>query len=143
MKHQFPQRIVPYISLTPFVLSHCESELHQPNNFEIYRTSFECCEGHFPSSSNCLEDSKNSHAPFPSLQIHFPGTDEYREWGVQLDPEDHWGTDKSHVTRWFPDLINKLNCVNGKNYENWMAAEGFDAHYLFYNAEDCCKKWWE
>lgn len=101
---------------------HCKSELHQPNNFEIYRTSKECCDEHFSRSSSCLEDSKNSHAPFP-WPIHFPGTDEHRPWSPPNAAHD-WATQANHRTAWFPDLIGKLNCVRGKNYENWMQEEG-------------------
>ena len=119
--------------------SHCKSELHQPNNFEIYRTSKDCCVTHFPGSSTCLQKSKDSHPPFP-WPIHFPGLDTHRPFGP-LQAENFWGTEASHTVKWFPDLINKLNCVNGRNYEKWMATEGFDEHYLFSNSEACCEKW--
>ena len=45
--------------------SYCKSEMHQPNNFEIYCTSPECCNTHFSSSSTCLQDSNDLHARFP------------------------------------------------------------------------------
>ena len=117
--------------------SHCLSEMHQPNNFEIYRTTKECCEAHFPSSFTCLQDSKDSHDPFP-WPIHFPGSPEHRPFAPPV-ADDHWGTEAR--ARWFPDLINKLNCVRGRNYENWMQTDGFEAYYLFENSEDCCEKW--
>jgi len=119
---------------------HCLSQLHQPNNFEIYRTSKECCDEHFPSSSNCLQDSKDSHDPFP-WPIHFPGLPTHRPFEPFV-AEDHWGTEASHVARFFPDLINKLNCVYGNNYENWMTTEGFEEHYLFVNSTECCDLWY-
>lgn len=113
--------------------------MHQPNHFEIYRTSIECCAEHFPGSS-CVEDSKNSADPFP-WQIHFPGTDEHRPFAPYETAGD-WGTQASHRVAWFPDLINKLNCVRGSNYENWMTEEGFGEHYLFDHSKECCKKWY-
>ena len=118
---------------------YCKSELHQPNNFEIYRTSKECCDEHYPGSSSCLEDSKNSHPPFP-WPIHFPGTPEHRPFAPPVAEHD-WSTEASHSVKYFPDLINKLNCVRGSNYENWMQTEGFEDHYLFDSADDCCEKW--
>lgn len=122
------------------VHSHCISELHQPNNFEIYRTSKECCDAHYSGSSTCLQDSKDSHDPFP-WPIHFPGTQPWTRPFAPGEAEDHWGTEASHRDHFFPDLINKRNCVRGNNYEHWMAEEGFAAHYLFQEATDCCEKW--
>ena len=136
MEHQFTDRRAASLTLSTLSLhSHCLSELHQPNNFEIYRTSKECCDEHFSSSSACLQDSKNSHDPFP-WPIHFPGTEPWTRPFALHVAEDYWGT-----AHWFPDLINKLNCVRGSNYENWMMMDGFEAYYLFNNAEDCCEKW--
>ena len=101
--------------------------MHQPNNFEIYRTSPECCKAHFSSSSTCLQDSKDSHAPFP-----FPS-----------DPRQRPYSPGDRPVRWFPDLINKLNCVNGINYENWMTTEGYGPYYLFTDSTLCCQKWYD
>ena len=115
--------------------SYCKSEMHQPNHFEIYRTSPECCKAHFPSSSTCLQDSKDSHAPFP-----FPAWPRQRPYSPG-DAASDSGTESSHGVRWFPDLINKLNCVRGSNYENWMTTEGYEAYYLFTNSTLCCEKW--
>ena len=42
---------------------------------------------------------------------------------------------------WYPDLYNKLNCVQGKRYEAWMADEGFAEHYLFSDSNECCGYW--
>ena len=113
--------------------------MHPPNSFEISRTSMECCNESFPGSSTCNQESKDSAAPAP-WPIHFPGTPEYRPF-APTTAEDIWGTEASHRTVWFPDLINKLNCVRGKNYENWMQTEGFETFYLFDNETDCCEKW--
>ncbi len=113
--------------------------MHQPNNFEIYRTAKECCDEHYGGSAKCLRDSKDSHDPFP-WPIHFPGSVEHRGYHPP-EAEDHWGTEVSHSEHWFPDMINKLNCVYGSNYENWMTMEGFGEHYLFSNSENCCEKW--
>ena len=115
--------------------SYCKSEMHQPNNFEIYRTSPECCNTHFPSSSTCLQDSKDSHAPFP-----FPAHPRQRPYSPE-DAASDSGTEGSHSVRWFPDLINKLNCVRGRNYENWMTTEGYEEYYLFADSTLCCKLW--
>jgi hypothetical protein len=111
--------------------------MHQPNNFEIYRTSPECCNTHFPSSSTCLQDSKDSHAPFP-----FPAHPRQRPYSPE-DAASDSGTEASHSVRWFPDLINKLNCVRGRNYENWMTTEGYEAYYLFADSTLCCKQWYD
>jgi len=118
---------------------HCLSELHQPNNFEIYRTAKECCDAHF-SSSSCLQESKDSHDPFP-WPVHFPGLPTHRPFSPHT-AEDHWGTEASHENHWFPDLTNKLNCVWGRNYENWMQEDGFDKYYLFPNGTACCETWY-
>jgi hypothetical protein len=114
--------------------------MHQPNHFEIYRTSGECCEEHFGGSDTCVAKSDASHAPFP-FPIHFPGTDEHRPFAPD-EAQDPWGTDASHQPFWFPDLINKLNCVYGNNYENWYQDDGFEAHYLFSNSTACCEQWY-
>lgn len=113
----------------------CKSELHQPNHFEIYRTASECCNEHFPGSSSCEDDSQSPFRrtvgdelhlradgphtadPFP-WPLHFPDSENHRPF-APIEAENHWGTENSHRTRWFPDLINKLNCVRGRNYENW------------------------
>lgn len=63
-----PQIIVSHTSLTPSIHSHCISELHQVNNFEIYHTSKECCDENFPSSSACLQE-KNHMTLFHGLSI--------------------------------------------------------------------------
>jgi len=110
--------------------------MHQPNHFEIYRTSLECCEAHFSSSSTCLQDSKDSHAPFP-----WPGTEGERPFAPG-DAASEWSTVGSHRKSYFPDLVNKLNCVYGSNYEHWMTEGGFGDFYLFQDAEECCKKWY-
>ena len=112
--------------------------MHQPNHFEIYRTSKECCDAHFGSS--CLETSQASHDPFP-WQIHFPGTEPYTRPFAPDEAAGHSGTEASHRQVWFPDLINRGNCVYGSNYEHWMNEEGFGPHYLFQEPDDCCKKW--
>ncbi|KAL7532720.1 hypothetical protein ACHAWF_004220, partial [Thalassiosira exigua] len=72
---------------------------------------------------------------------HFPDTPEHRPFAPH-EAEDDWATEASHRARWFPDLINKMNCVYGRNYEHWMAEDGFDAEYLFTNATACCDKWY-
>jgi len=126
---------------------YCLSELHQPNNFEIYRTAKECCDEHYGGSSQCLEKSKHftreqtQHDPMP-WPIHFPGTTPWVRPFAPAEAENIWGTEASHRARWFPDLVGKLNCVNGRNYENWMQEEGFEEEYLFSNSEDCCEKWY-
>jgi hypothetical protein len=122
--------------------------LHQPNNFEIYRTAKECCDEHYSGSSTCVQQSKEEHDPFP-WPIHFPGT---QPWSRPFAPEEiegegtnnehHWGTEAGNQGRWFPDLINQLNCVWGNNYEEWMTNEGFEEDYLFLGYEDCCEKWY-
>ena len=48
-------------SIIPENLRHCVSELHQPNNFEIYRTSKECCDEHYGGSADCITKSKAEH----------------------------------------------------------------------------------
>jgi len=113
--------------------------MHQPNNFEIYRTSKECCDAHYSGSSACLAESKASHDPFP-FPNHFPGTSEFRGYSEPV-AVDIWGTEASHNRRWFPDLIGKLNCVFGSNYENWMSEDGFRQEYLSGTFEDCCERW--
>lgn len=114
---------------------YCRSVLHLPNNIlKIYRTSKECCDENFSSSSSsCLQESNDSHAPFP-----WPLHD--RAFAPPV-AKNMWGTDASHKVKWFPDLINKLNCVSGSNYENWMQLEGFETHYLFDDEIDCCETW--
>ena len=119
--------------------SHCLSKMSQPNKFEIYRTSKECCSEHFPGSTSCIQDSIDSHPRFP-WPIHFPGMSNYRPIGPP-NAANNWGTDASHTVQWFPDLINKQNCVRGRNYEHWMQTDGFAGLYLFDNSTNCCKKW--
>ncbi|KAL3760452.1 hypothetical protein ACHAWU_005987, partial [Discostella pseudostelligera] len=68
-------------------------------------------------------------------------TPEHRPFAPPI-AKNTWGTDTSHKVHWFPDLINKLNCVSGNNYENWMQSEGFKSHYLFDNATRCCETWY-
>jgi hypothetical protein len=58
------------------------------------------------------------------------------------EAENIWGTENSHRVAWFPDLINKLNCVQGRNYENWMQEDGFGPYYLFDDPAECCEKWY-
>jgi len=99
----------------------------------IFRTSKQCCEVHFNTSATCLQESKDSHPPFP-WPIHFPGTAEYRNF---LPPDERG---RSNV--WFPDLHNELNCVFGRNYEAWMGDNGFSDFYLFPDPRNCCKKWY-
>lgn len=138
--------------------SRCLSQVHQPNNFEIYRTAGMCCDEHFRGNADCEAESKNPHMrtvgselhlrddgphsadpnPWP---IHFPGTENHRPW-APLEAENHWGTENSHINRWFPDSHNKMNCVYGRNYENWYQDEGFIEFYLFRDAEDCCEAWY-
>ena len=113
---------------------HCRSEVNQPNKFEIYRTAQECCTEQFSGSSTCLQVSNDSHAPFPWPLHNRPN--------APPDAKNIWGTEASHTTQWFPDLINKQNCVRGNNYENWMQTDGFVGLYLFgNNATKCCQKW--
>jgi len=122
---------------------YCKSELHQPNNFEIYRTAKECCDEHFGGSTACMDNAKTvgkGHAPFP-WPIHFPGTPEYREFRPP-EAENHWGTEAGNDVAWFPDLNNKKNCVWGNNYEDWMSKNGFGDYYLFGSSENCCEKWY-
>ena len=113
----------------------CVSVLHQPNEFEIYRTAKECCDEHYGGSTNCITRAKTvgeGHAPFPWVSlpprratnsmifashiirlqpIHFPGTPEYRPFRPP-EAENWWGTKAGNSARWFPDLINKQNwCV--------------------------------
>lgn len=112
--------------------------MHIPNHFEVYRTSKECCEVHFPNSANCLQESKDSHdrklllisqifnicvthdqthaLPFLAFSwpIHFPGTDEHRPFAPDTALSDT-GTEASHGVHYFPDLINKLNCGESHN----------------------------
>lgn len=112
------------------------SKMHQPNNFEIYRTKKQCCKAHYSGNvDNCVDESAAAHLvnnPFPNgaPKSFAPG-----------EAENHWGTDASQTDHWFPDLINKRNCVFGKNYENWMQTEGFGESYLFVQPDDCCEKW--
>jgi insulin receptor substrate 1 len=62
--------------------------------------------------------------------------------GEGTNNEHHWGTEAGNPIRWFPDLINQLNCVVGTNYEEWMTNEGFEEDYLFFDGPDCCEKWY-
>ena len=113
---------------------YCKSEVNQPNKYEIYRLAQECCDKQFPGSSTCLQDSNDSHAPFPWPVLYRPNAPPVAK--------NIWGTEASHTTQWFPDLINKQNCVRGNNYENWMQTDGFQGLYLFgNNSTNCCKKW--
>ena len=119
---------------------HCRSEVNQPNKFEIYRTAQECCDEQFTGSATCLQASNDSHAPFP-WPIHFPWTPGHRPFAPP-EAKNIWGTEPSHTAQYFPDLINKQNCVRGNNYENWMQTDGFQGLYLFgNNATRCCQKW--
>ena len=108
------------------IAGHCKSEMHMTETYEIYRTSVECCETHFSGSSTCLQASKDSHAPFP-----FPS---YKVRPNAPPP----GNRKRY---YFPDLSNKLNCVRGRNYEEWMMTDGYEEYYLFDDSSDCCAMW--
>ncbi|EJK69569.1 hypothetical protein THAOC_09158, partial [Thalassiosira oceanica] len=68
----------------------CKSKEHQPNEFEIYRTTKECCDEHFGGSADCM--TKSDHRPFQPLEAV--------NW---------WGTDVGNSAKWFPDLFNKKN----------------------------------
>lgn len=105
--------------------------MHIPNKFELYRTAQQCCEDRFPNSASCTSDSKAQYEIGTGFNMQYP-----------TDAENHWGVEESHTEKWFPDLINKRNCVQGRNYENWMNAEGFQEEYLFNDALDCCEKWY-
>ena len=106
--------------------------MHPTQQYEIYRTAQECCDEHF-GGSTCLQKSQDSHAPFP-WPIHFPGTPEHRQ--------DSPDSEVYRQTFFFPDLHNKLNCVQGRNYESWMLEDGFPEHYLFMDGDECCEKWY-
>ena len=80
------------------------------------------------------------HAPFP-WPIHFPGTPEHRPFRP-YEAENHWGTENENGSAWFPDLHNKMNCVFGSNYENWMSEDGFGEWYLFGSSANCCEAWY-
>jgi len=112
---------------------HCRSEMHPTQQFDIYRTSGQCCDAHFAGSSTCVQESKDSHPPF-AWPAHFPGTPEYRQYSP---PEQI-----NRGVMWYPDLHNMLNCVRGKRYEVWMSDEGFAEHYLFSDANGCCSYWY-
>mmetsp|Transcript_1468 Transcript_1468/g.2820 ORF Transcript_1468/g.2820 Transcript_1468/m.2820 type:complete len:733 (-) Transcript_1468:83-2281(-) len=139
----------------------CLSEMHQPNNFEIYRTAKECCTAHYSGKvDSCVFESQNLHirtvgdvlhlrdngghpvgsGPYP-WPIHFPGTENHRPFAPP-EAREHWMTEASHRARWFPDMHNKLNCVFGDNYENWMQEDGFAENYLSKTSEDCCERWY-
>ncbi|EJK48070.1 hypothetical protein THAOC_33163 [Thalassiosira oceanica] len=121
----------------------CKSELHQPNEFEIYRTAKECCDEHYGGSADCNTKAKTvgeGHAPFP-WPIHFTGTPEYRPFQPPA-AENWWGTEAGNHAKWFPDLINKQNCVFGDNYEDFMSEDGFSDEYLFGTSANCCEKWY-
>merc|ERR1719223_1927624 len=132
----------------------CKSMLHQPNEFEIYRTAKECCDEHYGGSTDCMTKAKTvgeGHAPFP-WPIHFPGTSEHRPHRP-YEAENWWGTEAgngspdnhlhSYSKKWFPDLVNKQNCVYGANYEDFMSEEdAFRDEYLFTTSENCCQKWY-
>ena len=54
---------------------HCRSEMHPTQQFDIYRTSGQCCDAHFAGSSTCVQESKDSHPPFAwvsPLSVHLP-----------------------------------------------------------------------
>ena len=111
---------------------YCKSEMHPTQQYEIYRTAKECCDEHF-GGSTCLQKSQDSHAPFP-WPIHFPGTPEHRQ--------DSPDGEVNRQTFFFPDLHNKLNCVQGRNYESWMLEPGYLEHYLFIDGDECCELWY-
>ena len=117
----------------PLCHSYCKSEMHHSNNFEIYRMPPECCNTHFPSSSTCLQEGKDSHAP-----IMFPAHPRQRPY-LPGDAASDSGTKASHRVRWLPDLINKLNCVRGRNFKDLMTMEGYEVYYLFADSTLCCK----
>lgn len=111
--------------LTPYCFSiyshhtqhnrHCMSEMHQPNNFEIYRTKKECCKEHYASQvdecitkSTHMEGPHQGNDPFP-WAIHFPGTKPWVRPFAPNEAENHWGTEASHRNTWFPDLHNKVS----------------------------------
>jgi len=105
---------------------HCKSEMHLSQVYLIYRTASECCEANFAGSSTCLTDSKNSHVPFP-----FPS--------YSVQPESSGPQRKDY---YFPDLSGEMNCMYGKNYEDWMMTAGYEPYYLFTNGRDCCSMWY-
>lgn len=99
--------------------------MHLSQVYVIYRTASECCEANFAGSSTCLTDSKNSHVPFP-----FPS--------YSVQPESSSPQRKDY---YFPDLTGEMNCMYGKNYEDWMMTAGYEPYYLFTNGQDCCSMW--
>ncbi len=108
-------------------VGHCKSESHLAQVYVIYRTASECCNANFAGSPTCLTDSKNSHVPFP-----FPS------YSVQ---PDSLGPQRKDY--FFPDLSGELNCMYGKNYEDWMMTAGYEPYYLFTNGQDCCSMWYD
>lgn len=100
--------------------------MHLSQQYEIYRTASECCEAHFKGSSTCLDDSRASHVPYP--------------WPIYQVRGDSPPPGKD--SKWYPDLSNKINCVYGKRYDEWMAADGYDTYYLFPSSTKCCDMWY-
>jgi len=98
---------------------YCISTMNIIETFTIYRTAQECCTANYPTSTTCVSDGKAQHAPFP--------------WPPQ-------GYGKQNF--YYPDLFNKINCVYGNKYEDWMENFGYDEYYLFDTASGCCGMWY-
>ena len=49
---------------------HCRSEMHPTQQFDIYRTSGQCCDANFAGSSTCVQESKDSHPPFAWVRAY-------------------------------------------------------------------------
>ena len=75
--------------------------MHQPNNFEIYRTRKECCDAHYGGSEDCMVKSQHREGPhqgnnpFP-WAIHFTGTEPWTRPFAPPEAENHWGTQADH-----------------------------------------------
>ncbi|KAL7471196.1 hypothetical protein ACHAXS_011514, partial [Conticribra weissflogii] len=98
---------------------YCISTMNIIEKFTIYRTAQECCTANFPTSTTCVSEGKAQHAPFP--------------W-----PPRGYGKQNFY----YPDLFNKINCVYGNKYEDWMENFGYDEYYLFDTASGCCGMWY-
>ena len=115
---------------------YCKSEMHIPNEFEIYRSAKDCCQEHFGGSAQCVTDSKNLGAN--SRSSEFPDTSNYY---APVEADNAWQTEQGQEPKWFPDLYNKRNCVYGSNYESWMNDEDFRESYLSKTSTRCCENW--
>ena len=100
----------------------CVSTVNLSGQYNIHRTSTQCCEKHFSylDTQGCVEESEQSVEDAKDDQEQ-----------VALRPYFY-----------YPDIYGRDNCIYNNMYYEWMMALIVCDDYLFPSMEDCCSKWY-